>query len=588
MSSANPILPIGWLLLRDNHAAPLYGLEPELLKCSDRNAVRADGVGLKHTSGLNAIVGMLGFDGDFGDYVLRHWPALQAFLTSRGYTQRQNLCARPTSCVDLFFGPDPGFFDWPGGSPSRRDLADRVFFGPQPKPKRAFTGYRFDFDFYAALRYEVPSSHWPPEDLHYEPGDLEHARLWLCARRTQLQSMHNYLGDQLLDVDRPLEVEWQIYRATPDEIAKLEKTWSVFRWIIDRDDAGWVEVMPYGDRLVILGASDGSWDFLWRDFRVTPPPEEQPEAGIRGIPIAHVPSWLASEAVSARRFYLERGWWEQRVEHLANQLHYEQGGLGWDNYPGNEVRYRYLIHTGVWKPPVAKVLGRVPPGFKRIELASGASLLASDLVTVLDFERMRQASGWTDGTREAEPLEPANADEVFTNPVTLTWLDVCAYCNWMEQELGVEVRPLTVDEHRELRAIEGPHYERLIGGDFPWENFPPRNGLQPAVTWAEPRFLEPGPEVPEFPDDNGVSSSSRRRWISKWPPGARWVDPLPWVEHRGLRFIDAWDAYEWVLTAARGPGIAGRYWHGGFAKSSWGEYKNCKICLRVAIEEGDA
>lgn len=100
--------------------------------------------------------------------------------------------------------------------------------------------------------------------------------------------------------------------------------------------------------------------------------------------------------------------------------------------------------------------------------------------------------------------------------------------------------------------------------------------------------MEPGPEVPEFPDDSGVSFGGRRRWISNWPPGARWVDPLPWAEHHGLRFIDAWDAYEWVLTPAKGAAIAGRYWHGGFGNSSWGEYKNCKICLRVAIEEGNA
>jgi hypothetical protein len=589
-----PVIPVGWLLLRDNHAAPIHGLAPEQLKQSARDAIRADGVELKHTTSLTAMAHTLGFRGDFGDYKRTHWPALQAFLAERGLTRQQNLFARPDWCVDLGFRANPGWFGI-DLSLGRRSLADRCFFGPQPRPKRAFTGYRFDFDFYARNRYLV-TTHWTADDDKYEPGDLELAKLWVCRHRLELSDMQNYIGDQLLDVARPLETVWRIYklRSAPSlgpEVARLHKTWSVFRWIIEQDDAGWIDVIAYpgNNDLLLLGAADGCWDFMWRDLRATPPPAEKPETGIRGIPIKHVPSWLASEASNQRKFYLTRQLWGENVDHRAELLYYEQGGLPMPHYPGtDELRRRYLVHTGVWvEPKRGSSLEDVPEGFMHVELPSGKRLLVSDMITVLQFEQMRRATGWSDDTREGEPLGPANADEALTNPVTVTWRDACAFCTWKEQQLDVQVRPLTLDEHRELRAIAGPHYEHMAHGDFPWEGFPPRGGLEPAVAWAEPRFEEPSAEVPEFPDDHGISvGSTRRRWISNWPPGARWVDPLPWAEHGGLRFVDAWDAYEWVLTKASGPGIVGRYWHGAFASSSWGEYKNCKIGLRVVIELG--
>ena len=57
-----------------------------------------------------------------------------------------------------------------------------------------------------------------------------------------------------------------------------------------------------------------------------------------------------------------------------------------------------------------------------------------------------------------------------------------------------------------------------------------------AVTWSEPRFHDPGPHRPEFP--------------SPWRGDA-------WAEHGGLRFIDAWDAYEWAQEQGQ---ISGRFW----------------------------
>jgi hypothetical protein len=166
--------------------------------------------------------------------------------------------------------------------------------------------------------------------------------------------------------------------------------------------------------------------------------------------------------------------------------------------------------------------------------------------------------------------------------VGVTYPDALAFCAWKERTLGVAVRLFSIEEHRALRPFASDHYRRLANHDFPWESFPPRMGLQPSVVWSEPRFLEPGPGILEFPDAGGFSTASRKRWIASenWPPKAVWSEPLPWAEYAGLRFIDAWDAYEWCADGR----IAGRYWEGGIGLKSWGEYKNVKVGFRIVIE----
>ncbi len=110
--------------------------------------------------------------------------------------------------------------------------------------------------------------------------------------------------------------------------------------------------------------------------------------------------------------------------------------------------------------------------------------------------------------------------------------------------------------------------------------------LPSAVTWSEPRFLEPGPDLPEFPSPNGWSSESRKRWITDFPPRATWREELPWAKYCGLSFIDAWDAYEWCQEVGW---IHGRFWEGRIGRTSWGAYKNVKLTFRLVLDlEGDA
>ena len=144
-----------------------------------------------------------------------------------------------------------------------------------------------------------------------------------------------------------------------------------------------------------------------------------------------------------------------------------------------------------------------------------------------------------------------------------------------------------------LRPFFSDRYERMAGGDFMWEEFPPRpleeqtaSGVHrvevpSAVAWSEPRFIPIGPDQQEFPADSGVATTSRRRWLADFPPRAPWVAALPWAEHSGLRYIDAWDAYEWCQEWGW---ISGRFWEGMIGVGSWGAYKNVKVAVRLILD----
>lgn len=125
---------IGWLLLRDGHAVPLFGLKPEQLKRSCRRTLLMPDTHLGYRRRLNAIVDSLGFAGDYGDYKHRGWPRFAEFLAAHGCTDRRDLFADTARSV--FFGI-PRLW-----GPNRRQLADRIQLGA--KPSRVFLGTGID------------------------------------------------------------------------------------------------------------------------------------------------------------------------------------------------------------------------------------------------------------------------------------------------------------------------------------------------------------------------------------------------------------------------------------------------------------
>jgi len=378
---------------------------------------------------------------------------------------------------------------------------------------------------------------------------------------------------------------------------RLETAVRVFRSVFDAQTEGWVDLLRYNDKLTVLRAHDGTWDLIWHDLRESAPPLELATTKSYVLHVTDRPAVILGEQDLARRLYFRRNVWEEREAHLAEQHFYDRGGDRGERRrtSTDEVRRLYLADTGAM-PPVSRPVWQGPPplGFHVVQIGE-ARRLVSDLVTVEEFQRMFAESGYLErrDTRD-DDWERANAGVAGDAPAGATWNDAQALCAWKERTLKVGVRLLTKAEQRALRPFFSGRYARLTGGDFMWEEFPPRpleeqqtaSGVHRvdvpfAVEWSEPRFLPVGPDQPEFPADSGLATTSRRRWITDFPPRAPWVAALPWAEHSGLRFIDAWDAYEWCQEWGW---ISGRFWEGVIGVGSWGAYKNVKVAVRLILD----
>lgn len=572
--------PISWLLLRDGHAVPLTGLSPEALKTSRGETIERDNVVLKNTSGLNAIVHCLGFDGDFGDYKTTHWPHVQRLMANRGLREYRNLFDVPIN--DLTFGLMKD---------RRRALADRIFFGPTPLPRRVFLGYGHDWESWDRLFDFVDLSGWGPRDDVFVPTELEKTRRWVYRHRSDLFGNIDFFSDHLLDLGHPGTIEPAVYFLNIvgvverlQTIARIRKVLEAFRWFIERRSDGWIELVPVTDRLVLLAGPQGSFDLLWANLREAPPPKRAEGTGWLKLHPMDLPSSLVAEKDFVSWNYYRLGAWDEKERHESEGHYYAQGGQAQPQYPGSDVILRQYLQAMARYGNGPRLPGgsTAPPGFQPVRLGDGRQLFISDLVTIAEFRQFADETSYME-RREGENWSAANDDNPGSTPVAGTLRDALAYCAWKERKLGVAVRLFTVEEHRELRPFASAHYQRLANLDFPWENWPPRAGLQASVLWSEPRFLDPGPDLPEFPKPSGVGGRSRKRWIvqENWPPHARWCDSLPWAEHAGIRFIDAWDAYEWCANAR----IAGRYWEGLLGIESWGEYKNIKVGFRIVIDQ---
>lgn len=595
--------PMAWLLLRDGHAVPITGLAPDDLKTARRAAIKDPEAELRYQRGLDAIVDRLGFRGDFGDYARAHWPAVQTFLRDHRCGPWRNLFSRHMLDVaPFFFGPTFG--------PTRRQLADRVFVSGRRAPSRVFLGVDVDWrdwdDRARALYFQTSSLRLPEGAARAAAAAPEQV---LIANRHDLIGQWGFLDDKLIagDVRDVVDIT---YQATPrtqaeldDRAAQIGALVRAFRSVFPERGPGWVDVLRLdgNDRLALLRAADGTWDLIWRDLRAEAPPPKGAAPDGYALHAMDLPLALASEQDLARNLYFRRDAWDEHEAHLAEQHFYDRGYTAEQRRmtSSHEVRRRWLADTD--RLPVRRVVSataRPPAGFHAVRVRERARFI-SDLITVGEYRAMLADTSYLERRAPiSEDWDRANPAEAAADaPVGATWHDAQAFCAWKEQQLRCQLRLPTLAELRALRPFHSDHYERLSEHDFPWENWPPRplGGIGPedgdgenqavpsAVTWSEPRFHEPGPDRPALPDPGGWTGSShpggRKRWIQDFPPRGVWRDDA-WAEHGGLRFIDAWDAYEW----AQEPGmISGRFWEGGIGIDSWGAYKNLKVGFRLVI-----
>jgi hypothetical protein len=584
----------GYLLLRDGHAIPLQGISPDHIKSGAKDRVsNLDIDSIRHRQCLTAIVDRLGFVGDFGTFQQKGWPEFQRFLNNKGCTHRVGLFpADHGGCIDLHFGQF--------GGPRRRQLADRIFCNSGAIPKRVFLGYGVNWQAWdSGNGIDVP--HDAIALIGIDADTASRYAQDLFARRHELAGQWGFLDDKLIDgpllniVDKSY---WPLAASVEERERQVEKATTAvkaFRQMVNAQRNGWVDVFLYNERLVVLRAHDGGWDVLWRNYREVAPPQTTHAEPDAELAVADMPSCLMNEKEHRRAIYMRQDLWEEKEEHAAEQAFYDRGGsIAERQMTSNEkVMLVWLRQEGKLPAPGFVSHGRsLPPGFSMV--AFGERVVAvSDMISVGAFRSMLNESGY--GERRSERSEPWNrANEGVSSdmPVGASWFDAQAFCAWKERELRVMLRLPTRDELRMLRPAFSSHYDRLAGFDFPWEHYPPRpiadttgitqrREVPSAVAWSEPRFLEHGQDIPEFPEDSELSTASRKRWIADFPPHAAWTSSVPFITHQGLEFIDAWDAYEWCQEKGW---VSGRFWEGMIGSSSLGGYKNMKTTFRLVMD----
>ena len=594
---------LGYLILRDGHAIPLRGISPEDIKEGAKHRVlHPDADPLKHRQTLNAIVDRLGFTGDFGTYLSKGWPDFQAFLKKHRCTKQVGTFPMDHGgCIDLCFAEH--------GGPRPRELADRIFFGPQEqRPRRVFLGYGVDWSAWdKGNGYQVPVA--AIESINATPEVAIQLGNELFKRRFDLMGQWGFLDDKLVHGPLSTIVDkryWELKYGHEERATQHAMTFAAvraFRAVFDTQPEGWVDVLPYNNRLSILRAHDGGWDLLWRSYRETEPPKPDDVADSHKLAITDLPSRLMSESDLLRAIHFRQEFWDEYEAHEAEQAFYDRGGSVMERQRTAfaDVRRTWLIEQGIWPAPErANWAGPLPSGFHLVEIG-GRKLAVSGLIDLASFRQMLVETGY--GERQGERREPwsrANEGVADEAPVGASWVDAQAYCAWRERQLGVSLRLLTQKELCAIRPAYSKHYELMAFSDFPWENWPPRplveasekairQDVPSAVNWSEPRFLGPSPDVAEFPHPSGVDVSGskavnggvRKIWIKDFPPSAPWKDQIPWAEHKGITFIDAWDAYEWCQETGH---ISGRFWEGDIGSTSWGAYKNIKVSFRVVMD----
>lgn len=585
---------LGYLLLRDSHAIPLRGISPEELKIgAKRRVLHPDKDPLKHQRTLKAIVNCLGFHGDFGTFLSEGWPEFQRFLKRHGCTHRAGLFpVDHGGCIDLYFGEHFG--------PRPRQLADRIFEAKAPVPQRVFLGYGVDW----AAWDHGNGIHVPVAAIVSITGNASTARQRadnLFIQRHDLAGQWGFLDDKLVDGPVRHVIDKTYWPAGADPVerkahhAKTTAAVAAFRATVDDQHKGWVDILRYNERLVVLRGHNGGWDVLWRNYREKEPPQPSLIGHSNHLAVEDMPSRLMTESDLQRSIHFRQDVWEELEEHESEQAFYDRGGNMQARQLSStvDVRLAWLREQGkLPAPELVQWNGVLPPGFRAVVI-DGRKVAMSDLIDVGSFRRMLIETGYADRCADnGEPWERANEGASDDMPIGASWVNAQAYCAWRELQLGVALRLPTREELRALRPAYAPHYESMANRDFPWEVYPPRplvslggqmdgSEVPSAIVWSEPRFLEPGPDVPEYPEPSGRASHSRQRWIKDFPPRAVWKSPLPLTQYGELTFIDAWDAYEWCQESGW---INGRFWEGKIGVDSWGAYKNSKVSFRVVLD----
>ncbi|MBW6419486.1 SUMF1/EgtB/PvdO family nonheme iron enzyme [Celeribacter sp. PS-C1] len=453
MTKSSSKCVVKYLPYKEFHIAELTDVKPDYLRGSARRLVR-DREDIKHTTALNFICKELGFQGGFAGYKKGYESEVEDFMARNGLQQ-----------PGLY---NPEIFDRPIRIDLQR-ISDRLFHSERERPLRVFTGVGVDWYDLLTEALHLPGftvvnlfSHQAlGHDFEVDLARRDPPAQWVIHNEEDSLSFHgcieleNLLGDQLLTFageQETREFVSQLYfpsSMTSGEILSEQKATlgagRILSRLISKIDKGWVDIIPFNERLVFLRDQNGGYDFVFPRLRKG---RFDHNVHLPFLKNADVPK--SDDHYHFQRWcYFEYDGWREWDMHEAEIAFYAQGGQA-RNYPGkDEILRAYLLKNGRYKAPSKKAA--LVDGFKRVRVGD-KFLAVSDLISISRFRDFMIQEN--DLYAEYRPKAPDQEDwqqcnqedDIGTAPASVTWYDASAFAATMSKKRNLPVRLPTEDE----------------------------------------------------------------------------------------------------------------------------------------------
>lgn len=556
------------ILPKNHHIIPIFGLEPESLKKSAKEAIKNSKEDIRHTTILNALAKFFGANGGFQGYE-KQYEKIQSFQKSYGMSHYEDLVTRRATI---------------GRNLKSQRISERLFCSGKPLPKALFTGFNFDWLRYDDLQYEDRMNHL---------GKIGYWDYDCCF---------NLLGDSLIS---PLQGDGYIpnlyfplsYEGPKEkETQQYQQAFHDFRTIfMESSELGWVDIIPFNDNLVFLKAPNGAFDFLFCNQRDNLPPRK-----FKQLDPLDIPRELDTQGNFTLVDYFRLGSWSEMEEHESEKLFYTSGGEA-KTYPGSEEIKETYLKTIVKLPMVnSSRCAKIHPGFFKTQLEN-KSLYVSNLVSIQEFLEFLDDSDYESRrSNEWDNLKAVNLDS-GNLPACINWYDANAYIAWFERKFDIPVRLLRIQEY--LHIYPQPQEEHM-SNKLPNDNISNKSLESKIIEFSKnghhPDFKPNDKEVEFYYPDGREFDGKLLKPEDFQKIHVRWGTNLEWKQSKhGLNFLISWRFGEWLyenhettaasvntktLKAAYEGGPLERFF---FDARSCGKYKYRKIGFRLCYLNAD-
>ncbi len=509
-----------WLALDKFHQIPLWDLSPEAIKESVKSC-RRDREKIKHNTLLNAVVRSLGFPGGFSGYKKQYVSELIPFMKEHGLSAHTDLFAR-RKINEYHLIP----------SISAQSLADRFFLSGKPLPLQVFTGHNFDFvstldDGHASRHmFQLHQNHPKKIVLKSIIGshDIETLRsdLALADSNPSLKiegsnfsrSLKDYIiggetfnikhGTNLLGdvcvLPRLCDPVVKLYSPSScsgerdssthegdtirEHIEYSKFVVSIFQDRISESRLGWLDVLPFNDRLIFLRGENGEYDFVFdglKDYYF----DHAFHCNLyyKDLKIAEIPSFEKTYHFKRWLHFSYIGWLENDY-HEAEKMFWASGK---DDYPSLdvvldeylEIKAKKIYSLGKKATDLTRhesellkyyfpkhnsqrFESKLIDGFVKLEL-DGRSIAVSNPISIDVFKVFCDQNKDYIKSKSSNEISIYNSDLDTSLPCAVNWYDVLAFIKWVEDVEKIKYRLLSVDEYLSLRTKISKEYPSLKG-----------------------------------------------------------------------------------------------------------------------------